>query len=70
MIRARISLSLCFIIMFLSFQFVFYSGKCCHCLSSSGEHFSSGTLITDYGTEVFEVVYCFQRLPLYRDVSL
>ena len=39
-------------------------------VSSSGEHFSSRTLITDYGSEVFEVVYCFQLLPLYRDVSL
>ena len=33
-------------------------------------HLYTRTLITDYGTEIFEVVYCSQRLPLYRDVSL
>ena len=54
----------------LVFPNVFLSGMCCHFLSSSGEHFSSGTLITDYGTEVFEVVYCSLLLPLYRGVSL
>ena len=38
----------------------FLSGKCCHCWSSSGEHFSSGTLITDYGAEVYKVYYIFK----------
>ena len=70
MTRARISLILCFILTFLSFQMIVNLASSAIVWRAFWRAFSSRTLITDYDTEVFEVVYCFQLLPLYRDVSL
>ena len=73
MTRAHISLILCFILMFLSFQMVFSLASAVivsAVLESISFREPSIFAMTDNGTEVFEVKYCFQLLPLYRDVSL